>query len=181
VPKFILVTQSNAKIEEFSRLLGQGIDHEHIDLPEIQSLEPSEVAKHKARAAFEMLGKSPVLVEDTGLAVHAWNGLPGALIKWFLRSVGPHGICQMLQAFPSSAATAETAIAVCDGEVKVFSGKVDGIIAPRPAGQSGFGWDSIFIPQGATRTFSEMKPLEKDLYSMRRLAIDKLRSHYTLT
>lgn len=178
VLRFTLVTQSLAKVEEFSRLLGQNVEHSHIDLPEVQSLEPSEVAAQKARDAYEKLGNIPVLVEDTGLAVHAWNGLPGALIKWFLKSVGPAGVCRMVEAFPCAKATAETAIAVCDGEVRVFSGKVNGTIAAQPAGHAGFGWDSIFIPDGATRTFSEMEPAEKDTYSMRRLALERLRAHY---
>jgi XTP/dITP diphosphohydrolase len=36
--------------------------------------------------------RRPVLVDDTGLVLNAWNGLPGALIAWFLRSVGVEGI-----------------------------------------------------------------------------------------
>ena len=34
----------------------------------------------------------PVLVDDTGLSIQAWNGLPGAIVVWFLRTVGPQGI-----------------------------------------------------------------------------------------
>ena len=56
-----------------------------LDLPEIQALDFAEVAVDKALAAREALGSDlPVLVEDSGLVVGAWNGLPGALTKWFL-------------------------------------------------------------------------------------------------
>jgi XTP/dITP diphosphohydrolase len=178
MPSLTLVTQSAGKVEEFSRLLGWKIDRVNIDLPEVQSLHPSEVAAQKAIEAYKRLGNVPVLVEDTGLSVRAWNGLPGALIKWFVNSVGPEGICRMLEPFPSAAATAETAIAVCNGETRVFSGKIDGTIAPRPAGQLGFGWDSIFIPEGTNLTYAEMEPEEKDRYSMRRIALEKLRAYY---
>jgi non-canonical purine NTP pyrophosphatase (RdgB/HAM1 family) len=176
VKHLTLVTQSHEKVEEFSRLLGRSIGHTHVDLPEIQSLDPSVVAAEKARTAYKVLGNIPVLVEDTGLAVDAWNGLPGALIKWFIQSVGSEGVCRMVQSFPSSKATAETVIALCDGDVRIFSGKITGVIAERPAGQSGFGWDSIFIPDGADRTFAQMEAAEKDSYSMRRLALQQMRS-----
>jgi non-canonical purine NTP pyrophosphatase (RdgB/HAM1 family) len=178
VQTFTLVTESQAKVEEFSRLLGRKVLHARVDLLEIQSLSPAEVAARKVRDAYEKLGNVPVLVEDTGLSIDAWSGLPGALIKWFLKSVGPAGICEMLKPFSSTRATAETAIAVCDGEVHVFSGRVGGSIAAKPLGERGFGWDSIFIPEGATRTFSQMEPQEKDTYSMRRLALEQLTVHY---
>lgn len=173
-----LVTQSLDKVDEFSRLLGRRIAHVHVDVPEVQSLDPAEVASHKARRAYDMLANTPVLVEDTGLSVQAWNGLPGALIKWFLKSVGPTGLCRMLKPFQSAKAVAETALAVCDGEVRVFIGRTSGVIAPEPAGASGFGWDAIFIPDGATRTFAEMQPDEKDAHSMRRRALEQLQKHY---
>ena len=178
MPTFTLVTESQEKVAEFSRLLRQKVLHARVDLLEIQSLSPAEVVVRKVRDAYDKLGNVPVLVEDTGLSIEAWNGLPGALIKWFLKSVGPSGICEMLKQFPSTRATAETAIAVCDGEVYVFSGKVSGCIAAKPMGEGGFGWDSIFIPDGATRTFSQMEPQEKDAYSMRRLALEQLTAHY---
>jgi XTP/dITP diphosphohydrolase len=179
MPRFTLVTQSLPKVEEFSRLLGWKIDHAHIDLPEVQSLDPAEVAGQKALEAYKMLGNVPVMVEDTGLSVQAWNGLPGALIKWFVTSVGPAGICRMLEPFSSpAAATAQTSVAVCDGEIRVFSGKIDGRIATQPAGQKGFGWDSVFIPEGTNLTYAEMESEEKDRYSMRRIALEKLRAHY---
>ena len=183
MPEIILITQSADKVEEFSRLLGRAVSHRHLDLPEIQSLDPAEVAAHKAGAAFDILSGGPVMVEDTGLAVRAWNGLPGALIKWFLRGVGPEGLCRMAAALEGGAeAVAETAIAVCDGGgVRVFSGKVEGVIAPRPSGSGGFGWDSVFKPAGEARTFAEMSPEEKDAYSMRRLALENLRANYPFT
>ena len=52
----------------------------------------------------------------------------------------------------------------------MFSGEVRGQIARAPRGDRGFGWDTIFIPDGETRTFAEMTPEEKDRLSMRRKA-----------
>ena len=46
------------------------------------------MAARKAADAYALF-RRPVLVDDTGLAIRAWNGLPGALIAWFLDTVGP--------------------------------------------------------------------------------------------
>jgi non-canonical purine NTP pyrophosphatase (RdgB/HAM1 family) len=144
-------------------------------LEEIQAIELDPVVRHKARQAFALLGR-PVFVEDTGLTFAAWNGLPGALIKWFLKSLGPEGICRLLQSETNRAATATTVFAYCDGMAEqVFSGIVQGSIPTTPRGASGFGWDALFQPQGSGRTFAEMAPEEKDRFSMRRLALEQLR------
>ena len=50
-------------------------------------------------------GFEPVLVDDTGLAVHAWNGLPGALVAWFIDTVGPQGILDMATGITDRRAT----------------------------------------------------------------------------
>lgn len=169
------ITGNADKLAEVERLLGHTLAHAALALEEIQALDLASVARHKARQAYDLL-HCPVLVEDTGLAFTAWNGLPGALVKWFLISVGADGLCRLLHSEPSRAATATTVFAYCDGEqVRVFAGRVDGVITEQPRGDSGFGWDTIFQPQGSTHTFAEMRPEEKDRFSMRRLAVEQLR------
>jgi XTP/dITP diphosphohydrolase len=58
-----------------------------------------------------------VLVDDTGLTMHAWNGLPGAPVTWFLGSVGPQGIVDMAAGLSDRRATATVALgyATADG------------------------------------------------------------------
>lgn len=171
--ELIFVTGSNAKRTEAERILGRPLAQASLDLPEIQAVEVSEVAGRKAMTAYEMMGGSPVMIEDTGLYLESWNGLPGALIRWFLQTVEPAGICRMLDAYPDRAARAETIVAVYDGSLRLYAGSIIGAIAPAPRGEQGFGWDTIFIPQGQTRTFAEMAPEEKDRFSMRRIALEK--------
>lgn len=48
-------------------------------------------------------GRRCGLVEDTGLAIFAWNGYPGALIKWVLGAVGEQGLCRQLAAWTTAA------------------------------------------------------------------------------
>jgi non-canonical purine NTP pyrophosphatase (RdgB/HAM1 family) len=116
-----------------------------------------------------------VIVEDTGLYLDALNGLPGALVRWFLVTIGPAGICALIPAGADRRATARTAVALCDGGgVEVFVGETPGVVAAAPAGAGGFGWDPIFRPDGASRTFAEMDQAEKNVYSMRRQALEGL-------
>ena len=140
---------------------------------EPQAVDLDVVVRAKAQEAYDLVA-APVRVEDTGLFFHAWNGLPGALIKWFVQYVGVDGICAMLRASPDRSATAQTLVGYHDGDVKVFSGAVRGRIADSPRGDGGFGFDSIFIPEGSDKTFAEMRADEKDQYSMRKRALQAL-------
>ena len=118
------------------------------------------------------------MVEDTGLFFAAWNGLPGALIKWFDRYVGNVGICKMIDEFSIRNAWAKTVVATYDGQVHLFTGKIEGQITLAPRGEEGFGWDKIFIPDGTVKTFAEMTSSEKDKHSMRRQAFEAMMSYY---
>jgi len=171
--ELIFVTGSRNKILEAERILKRPLQSKDLDLPEIQSIKVEDVVAHKARLAYESVGRTPVIVEDTGVFIDGWNGLPGALIRWFLETVGTAGICSMLDNFPDRNARAQTIVAKYDGTLKSYSGEVIGQIASRPRGDNGFGWDTIFIPQGETRTFAEMESFEKDRFSMRRIAFEK--------
>lgn len=146
-----------------------------IDLPEIQAVDVRAVIEAKAKAAYAK-AKQPVIVEDTGLSFEAWNGLPGALITWFLQSVGVVGICTMLNGFKSRKATAETCIGYYDGvEFSLFCGRTDGSIADVPRGTGGFGWDSLFVPDGYAETFAELATEQKTAFSMRTEAAQQLK------
>ena len=166
------------KAAEVERLLGFPVKHESVPGEEIQAMDLEPVVRHKAALAYTAL-RRPVLVEDTGLALSALNGFPGALIKWFLQSLGTDGICRLLQAEQAEIdrqAHATTVFGYHDGTTcHVFTGTVAGSIPDRPRGSQGFGWDAIFQPHGSPRTFAEMTDEEKDRFSMRRLALEQFR------
>lgn len=169
----IFVTGSQHKLIEAERILRLPLQQRLIDLEEIQAVEVEKVVEHKARSAYQLL-KQPVIIEDTGLYIQHWNGLPGALIKWFMERVGAEGICEMLRANTQRAAYAKTIVALFDGSLHLFEGVVEGSIAVSPVGSQGFGWDSIFIPNGSAQTFAQMRPEEKDAFSMRRIAFQRM-------
>ncbi|CAN5803131.1 XTP/dITP diphosphatase [soil metagenome] len=176
----LFVTSNEHKRREAAEILGIELRAAAPELPEIQSLDVSEVAAAKAMAAYELLGapRYPVLVEDSGLVIEAWNGLPGALTKWFIQSVGKEGILQMLSPDLERTARAVCAVAVADGmdggSIRVFHGAVPGTVPPEARGESGFGWDPIFIPEGREHTYAEMGE-EKNLDSHRARAFRHVR------
>ncbi|MGE0821107.1 MAG: non-canonical purine NTP pyrophosphatase [Candidatus Binatia bacterium] len=161
---------------EVSRLLASPVARVALSLEEIQAVALEPVVAHKVRQAYAQLQR-PVLVEDTGLTFTAWNGLPGALIKWFLTSLRTDGLCRLLQNDNDRRATATTVFGYYDGTVyQSFTGSVEGWIPEHPRGTQGFGWDPIFQPVGSALTFAEMTPEEKDRFSMRRRALAQLRT-----
>ena len=176
---FVFVTHSVEKHLEAQRILGHAIERHALNLPEIQHVDIEPVSLFKVRAAYEAL-RRPVMIEDTGLFIEEWHGLPGALIRWFEERVGVTGICEMLAHASSRNALARTIVATYDGisDPMMFVGAVEGRIAESPAGENGFGWDRIFIPRGENRTFAQMPPEEKDQHSMRRQAFVRMAAYY---
>jgi len=169
----VFVTSRPEKAKEASRM-GFALECVSLDLAEPQALDPIAVVDAKARSAFEKLGR-PVVVEDSGLEIHAWNRFPGALVKWLEKTAGVASIARMLDPFGQRRATATCAVAYFDGSrLTAARGESAGSIAEIPRGRGGFGWDSVFIPEGGTLTFAEMSDAEKDRVSHRRRAWEKL-------
>jgi XTP/dITP diphosphohydrolase len=172
----VFVTSNDGKVREVENILALRVHHVKIRIPEVQAIEIDEVIRFKAEQAYDYMN-APVLVEDTGLYIDAWNGLPGALIKWFLEAVGNIGLCNMLAGVKNRGAIAKCSFDIYDGqEHYLFTGITRGTIATAPSGSQGFGWDAIFIPTGEDCTFAEMMPAEKNATSMRRVALEKLRN-----
>lgn len=150
------ITGNQNKADYLKRHLGVDIEHQKVDLDEIQSVELETVALHKAKQAYEKLQR-PVLVEDVALTFHALGNLPGPFIKWFETELGLEKACRLLDPFDDRSATASCVFAYYDGQqMKTFKGSLEGRIAEHPRGSNGFGWDPIFIPAGYKITRAEM-------------------------
>ncbi len=173
-----LITGNAGKAAEYAAMLGIEVNPARAELTEVQSLDVAHVAARKAADAYDQL-REPVLVDDTGLTIHAWNGLPGALVAWFIDTVGPQGILNMAAGITDRRATVSTALGYADATgVRVFQGTVDGSLATEPRGTSGFGYDPIFIPDSDSghRTYAQMTSEEKNKISHRRHAVEAMRS-----
>ena len=181
----VFITGNQKKADYLAKWLGLDVPHQKVDLTEIQSLVPREVVEDKARRAYEIVGK-PVLVEDVALTFEAFGHLPGTLIKWFLEEVGNEGMLKMLAGFENRRATASIMYGLFDGtQLHTFEGLAPGTIAPEMREVAGTGWhgslswNSIFIPDGSTKTYAEMTDEELLPFSHRAQAIQKLKAFLT--
>src|SRR3990167_10568003 len=168
-------TTNQGKLKEASTILGVEVVGIPLEIDEIQSLDPIEVATKKARSYWSSLKKS-LFVEDVALFIDSINGLPGTYIDAFMKALGNEGILEMLKGYKLRTATAQTTIVYVDGKgtEHFFVGKTAGCIALKPRG-GGFGWDPIFIPRGSKKTFGEMDLDEKNKFSMRARALLKFK------
>ncbi len=170
--KITFITGNQDKANYLSDFLGFPVDHQKIDLDEIQSLDLKEIVEHKVKGAYAQI-KSSVFVEDVSLEFEALGGLPGPFIRFFVDQMPLEEICSLLNG-KSRKATARCVVGFYDGEeMKLFEGSLDGEIAKAPAGENGYGWDQIFIPEGYNvtrasldkeddkKTYLKIKPLEK--------------------
>lgn len=163
----VLVTGNADKLAEARRLCGARLDAVDLDLPEIQSLDLQQVLTVKAEAALAEVGR-PVVVEDTGLELAALNGFPGVLVKWMLSALGADGIARTALRLGDPQATARCGLLYRSIDRTVMAeGVTRGRLVLPPRGVGGFGWDAVFLPDGAARTYGEMSGEDKDRISHR--------------
>lgn len=167
------ITGNEQKAKYLERYFGSEVRHQEVVLDEIQSLDLREVVEHKVRQAYAAVG-SPVLVEDVALEFLALGRLPGTFIKFYVDEVPFETICRTLDGLTREA-IARCVFGYWDGtsDVEFFEGSLRGEVAQHPAGENGYGWDKIFIPEGygVTRaqmseaddaaTYRMLKPLDK--------------------
>ena len=159
---FALVTGNRGKLEESRRIVGEDLPGVALDLPEIQHRDPHVILAAKAEAAWRELGR-PLVVEDTSLELAALNGFPGPLVKWMLEAVGAEGIARVALAAGEPRATARCLLLYRDAERTVVGeGVAPGTLVLPARGDGGFGWDPVFLPEGETQTYAELKDAVKD-------------------
>lgn len=118
--------------------------------------------------------------DDTGLFIDSLDGLPGVKSARFAgeNSNSEENISLVLKSLEnkkSRSATFKTVIClIINNRKHFFEGSVPGTITEQKSGESGFGYDPIFIPFGYNKTFSEMTIEEKNLISHRSKAVQKL-------
>jgi XTP/dITP diphosphohydrolase len=184
--KVILATANPDKARELAALLeGFDVVPRPADLADVvedaDTLEGN--ARLKAVAVAEATGELAV-ADDTGLEVDALGGRPGV---YAARYAGPgatyaDNVAKLLEELAGVPAPARTArfrtVAVArfpDGREIVAEGSVAGTIAEAPAGETGFGYDPVFVPAGGDgRTFAQMTGEEKAAVSHRGRALRAL-------
>jgi len=169
------ITGNKNKFDEAQTILGDiSLEQLDIDLPEIQEIDAHAVVRAKLEAALDH-HSGPFIVDDVSVRCEALNGLPGPMIKWFLKSFSLGELHGLLDKLGNTNTEVSLLIGYAHnrGDIHFFEGVVRGeIVAPR--GES-FGWDPIFLPEGSDKTYGEMSYEEKNKMSHRRLALNKLK------
>lgn len=186
--QLIFATNNQHKVQEVRSLLNNsftlitlaeaGIDR---DIPELHAT-LEENAREKSMTIYQLTG-SDCFSEDTGLEVAALGGAPGVHSARYAgaQATADQNIDKLLQTLTSQqsrAAQFRTVISLIEQGTEItFEGICKGRIAETPSGKKGFGYDPVFIPEGATRCFAEMDLDEKNQYSHRRKAFDQLKNY----
>ncbi len=98
--------------------------------------------------------------------------------SYVYKRLGCAGVLKLLQGARNRAARFETVFLLrAADEHDVFHGECRGSIPERERGSAGFGFDPIFVPDGAVKTFAEMTVTEKNAVSHRAKAVDALTEH----
>ena len=183
--KLVFATNNKHKLEEISRILGarfEIVSLEEIgcreDIPEdYETLQ--ENALQKARYVKEHYGYD-CFADDTGLEIEALGNRPGV---YSARYAGPakdsqanmRKVLEEMEGQGNRRARFRTVIALLwEGREYCFEGEVCGEILTAQQGQTGFGYDPIFRPEGYAESFAEMPMDEKNSISHRGRAVGKL-------
>lgn len=184
--KIIFASHNNGKINEIKEMLAPlGItvlSGNDLNLPDVEETGSTfeENAYIKALAAAKEQN-IPCIADDSGLCVDAIGGKPGVYTARYAPERDYNrGMDKLLNELAETRSTNRAAHFSCvivlaypNGDYKSFEGRVDGSIASKKSGQSGFGYDPIFIPTGFNRSFAEFDSEEKNKISHRGRALQK--------
>ncbi|MBC7362237.1 MAG: XTP/dITP diphosphatase [Candidatus Aminicenantes bacterium] len=188
--RLLLATTNQGKVREIKKLLrGLGLRIESLkDYPEYGSFEETgntfEENSRGKSLFYSQKYPGLVLAEDSGLEVEALGGKPGV---YSARFSGPgatdeKNIKRLLSLLVDVPENQRKARFVCvatlsqGGKVlKIFKGKVQGVIIREPRGANGFGYDPVFFYPPLKKTFAQLRASEKNLVSHRGQALRKVR------
>ena len=143
----------------------------------------AENAELKART-YAQMSHMLTLADDSGLEIDALGGAPGVQSARFLGRETSYEerfrvILEQLQGLPLDQRSARfrcvIALAEPSGNIRMVEGVVEGVIADRPRGTNGFGYDPIFFLPELGKTFAELEPEYKNRISHRARAAQSAR------
>lgn len=173
--KIFVATQNKGKVGEISDILEIPLEIANIEIDEVQSMDLEYVARKKVKEAFKIL-KKPVIVDDVGVFIEAWNSFPGPFVKYTYNLLGNKKILDLLKNEKNRNVIVQSVVAYHDGtKIHTFMGTVKGVLALEEKGTEGWGFDPIIIPSGETLTFAQMGMKRKNKISHRGKALDKFK------
>lgn len=184
--KLVFATNNAHKLEEVAAILGDQVELLSLndigcqaDIPET-----AETLEGNALLKSSYIYKNYHLdcfADDTGLEVETLNGAPGVYSARYAGGEEHDAQANMLKLLheldgkENRKAQFRTAISlILDGKEYLFEGVIKGEIIKEKRGDSGFGYDPVFMPEGYDRTFAELGNDIKNQISHRALAVQKL-------
>ena len=183
--QLIFATNNANKVAEIQSLVGPdfniidmqsaGID---IDIPEPHDT-LNENALEKASTIFKITTTN-CFSEDTGLEIESLNGAPGVKSARYAGEdrnfqANIDKVLEELSNKENRKAQFRTVIClIWENKTYYFEGICKGQIARTMQGEKGFGYDPIFIPDGADKSFAQMSMEEKNSFSHRQKAVTQL-------
>jgi XTP/dITP diphosphohydrolase len=178
--RLVIASGNAGKLREYRALLAEtgfelvAFDSEVDEVGETYA----ENARLKAETACSRSGL-PSLGDDSGVEVEALGGFPGLHSARLAptQEARTAELLRRLEGKPrpwNARFVCVVALAAPKRETQFFEGECRGEIVPEWRGQAGFGYDPIFLVPGTGKTFGEMPPEEKRLYSHRARAVQSL-------
>lgn len=184
--RLVIATHNPGKLREIDDLLRPYgfavVSAGALGLPEPVEDAPDFIgnARIKALAAAQASGL-PALADDSGFCVAALDGRPGVFsARWAGPGKDFGAAMARVNAELGEARDrrawfiAALCLAWPDLHTETFEGRVDGTVVWPPRGTRGFGYDPMFLPDGASETFGEIVPEAKHAVSHRARAFAQL-------
>ncbi len=183
-----VATGNKHKLLEIKNIIKQNIDFKPISElgHKTELIETGTDLKANALQKLRQISvpyDEDVIADDTGLEVESLNGSPGVYSARYAGENASYedNVNKLLEEMKDKTnrnAQFRTIIALSDGNKEItFEGIIKGQIAETPRGTNGFGYDSVFIPEGYNKTFAEMTDKEKNSISHRARALEKLKEY----
>ncbi|UCD34807.1 MAG: XTP/dITP diphosphatase [Nitrospiraceae bacterium] len=189
----VLATKNRKKIEELKKILAlMGTASRIFTLDDFPSfadvVEDGDTFEANAvKKAVRIAGDTGItaLADDSGLEVDALGGAPGVYSARYAGEgaddrANLEKLLREMEHVPEGQRGARFVCSIAmagGGEVKTFTGFVEGEIGRNPRGENGFGYDPVFYPKGHDRTFAEMSDREKNAISHRAMALRELQKY----
>ena len=185
----IIASHNQGKITEIADLLAEFSYQIHstasLNIPEPEETASDFAGNAALKAEFSSnFASMPALADDSGLCIDALDGAPGIYSARFAKQYGGFAesmdyLQQILQDNPNKGAhfTCALALAIPGQATQVFEGHVYGTLSFPARGDYGFGYDPIFMPQGYSLNFAEMKQADKHRISHRAVAFEQLKTY----
>ena len=183
--KLVFATSNKGKYNEVKKMMPRNINLLSLnDLNFTDDIQETgktlkQNAKIKSDFIFNNFGIN-CFADDSGLEIDSLNGMPGIYSARFAGKTcnsndNIEKVWKLLTGYKNTDAKFKSILSLnIDGKTFFFEGKINGKIIFNKRGTNGFGYDSIFIPNGYNKTFAELNSVEKNEISHRSKALKRL-------